>query len=195
MVLRKKFYLILFAGQSEGSTSKKPQAIPTGLGLDGADKVAYEGKRAKGAKLRGGKRKNVKDVEWILKKKDLYRARGKEGVPRDSKYVHLLNRPSRKWELIKVQVHGSITKSSLLVPLGPWGSVAWEFGQCLYCTAVYSTCDSQNREEEREREGEKRPKTTGVYKIKSFMDIRGLRMEDVSRDGKREMGRLTLLYS
>lgn len=84
---RKKFYLILFAGQSEGSTSKKPQAIPTGLGLDGADKVAYEGKRAKGAKLRGGKRKNVKDIEWILKKKDLYRARGKEGVPRDSKFT------------------------------------------------------------------------------------------------------------
>lgn len=84
---KKKFYLILFAGQSEGSTSKKLPAIPTGLGLDGADKVAYERKRERGAKSKSGKRKNVKDIDWILKKKDLYRARGKEGVPRDSKFT------------------------------------------------------------------------------------------------------------
>lgn len=50
--------------------------------------MAYERKRAeRGSKSKGGKRKGVKDLDWILKKKELYRARGKEGVPRDSKCV------------------------------------------------------------------------------------------------------------
>lgn len=46
--------------------------------------MAYEKKRER-TKTRSGKRKNVKDVDWILKKKELYRARGKADVPRDSK--------------------------------------------------------------------------------------------------------------
>lgn len=68
--------------------SKRAQIVPAGLGLED-DKVSYERKREK-AKSRGGKRKNVKDLDWILKKKELYRARGKEGVPRDSKYDDFL---------------------------------------------------------------------------------------------------------
>lgn len=48
--------------------------------------MAYEKKRER-TKTRSGKRKNVKDVDWILKKKELYRARGKADVPRDSKWV------------------------------------------------------------------------------------------------------------
>lgn len=41
------------------------------------------------ARSKGGKRKAGKTIDWILKKKELYRARGKEGVPRDSKCVCL----------------------------------------------------------------------------------------------------------
>ena len=35
----------------------------------------------------GNKRKSVKDTDWILRKKELYRNRGKADVPRDSKSV------------------------------------------------------------------------------------------------------------
>jgi len=38
-------------------------------------------------KTKTGKRINVKDRNWILKKKELYRRRGKEDVPQDSKYT------------------------------------------------------------------------------------------------------------
>ncbi|ORY90775.1 S-adenosyl-L-methionine-dependent methyltransferase [Leucosporidium creatinivorum] len=81
---KKKFYLILFAGQP--AVGAKPQVVPQGLGVEGSDRVAYEKKRER-TKTRSGKRKNVKDVDWILKKKELYRARGKADVPRDSKYT------------------------------------------------------------------------------------------------------------
>merc|ERR1711939_414543 len=43
-----------------------------------------------------GKRKThgvVKDASWVKKKKDLYRSRGKEGVPRDSKYTARKRKP------------------------------------------------------------------------------------------------------
>ena len=69
------------------------QTVPVGLGLDGDDKVTYENKREKNGKTKSGKRKNVKDIDWILKKKELYRARGKEGVPRDSQYTARSRKP------------------------------------------------------------------------------------------------------
>ncbi|KAL8280531.1 hypothetical protein RQP46_007179 [Phenoliferia psychrophenolica] len=73
---RKKFYLVLFAGQPADASLRKPQTVPAGLGVDGADQVAYERKRADRArKGKDGKRKGVKDLDWILKKKELYRAR------------------------------------------------------------------------------------------------------------------------
>lgn len=84
---KKKFYLVLFAGQSDNPVARRSQSIPTALGIEGADKVAYEQKREH-FKVKRGKRKNqIQGVEWILKKKELYRARGKEGVPRDSKFT------------------------------------------------------------------------------------------------------------
>ncbi|KAK4704846.1 18S rRNA (guanine1575-N7)-methyltransferase, partial [Phenoliferia sp. Uapishka_3] len=90
---RKKYYLVLFAGQPADPSLRKPQAIPAGLGQEG-DKVAYETKRAsRGSKTKTGKRKGVKDIDWILKKKELYRARGKEGVPRDSKFTARSRKP------------------------------------------------------------------------------------------------------
>lgn len=47
--------------------------------------MTYERKREARSKKSGGKKRDLKGVDWILKKKELYRARGKEGVPRDSK--------------------------------------------------------------------------------------------------------------
>ncbi|KAG9036223.1 hypothetical protein FRB95_009586 [Tulasnella sp. JGI-2019a] len=85
----KKYYLCLFVGGGGGGRAK-PQ-VPAGLtGDEPSEGVRYEKRRTErvehhGAK--GKKRKNVKDREWIIKKKDLYRRRGKEDVPRDSKYT------------------------------------------------------------------------------------------------------------
>lgn len=70
-------------------------ALPTPLGLDDSStnkapsKIAYEQKRERNnARKKGGKKATGKvDIEWIMKKKELYRTRGKEGVPRDSKYT------------------------------------------------------------------------------------------------------------
>ena len=69
----KKYYLCLFAGESNVQ-------LPTALG---ADEVVY-GKRQKPGKKRDVK--GVKDKEWILKKKELERKRGKK-VAADSKFT------------------------------------------------------------------------------------------------------------
>ncbi|KAM0751743.1 S-adenosyl-L-methionine-dependent methyltransferase [Meredithblackwellia eburnea MCA 4105] len=93
---KKKFYLVLFAGQPSDPAKQKPQVVPTGLGLEGPDTVGYERKREERksrGKATGGKRKGVKDIDWILRKKELYRARGKEGVPRDSKFTARNRKP------------------------------------------------------------------------------------------------------
>jgi len=61
--------------------------------LDGEErddgKARFEKRRERivGKGEKRGKRKGVKDKDWILKKKELYRQRGKEGVPRDSKFT------------------------------------------------------------------------------------------------------------
>lgn len=92
---KKKFYLVLLAGQSNQSSSEKGFELPAALGVDGNDDmeesgqtVQYEGRRQKIEKRHQMRRngQNIKDREWIMKKKDLYRRRGKE-VPNDSKYV------------------------------------------------------------------------------------------------------------
>lgn len=101
----KKFFLCLFAGQDPDAVGK-PQ-MPAALGEDLADgeegrQVTYEGGRRDrpGRKGKDGKRKGIKDREWVLKKKvrlcpsalarltlqDLYRKRGKN-VPLDTKYT------------------------------------------------------------------------------------------------------------
>lgn len=117
-LFRKKFYLVLFAGSAEIGGSKKSQTIPSGLGLEGDDKVTYERKREKSSKSKSSKRKNVKDLDWILKKKELYRARGKEGVPRDSKSVQILSdilySGTRLIFFLSRQVHWKKSKSSIL---------------------------------------------------------------------------------
>lgn len=94
----KKFYLCLMTGPSSStSTGGKAQELPAAYGTDefggagGGDsgQVQYERGRNKKDKA-GARRKGKKDAsskDWILRKKSLYRQRGKEGVPNDSKYV------------------------------------------------------------------------------------------------------------
>ncbi|CAE6520869.1 unnamed protein product [Rhizoctonia solani] len=95
----KKYFLCLFSGgSSEGGASKAKVELPKGL--DGEDphqereNVQFEKRREKFESRQ--KRKNIKDKdsrEWILRKKELYRKRGKESVPNDSKYTGRQRRP------------------------------------------------------------------------------------------------------
>ena len=101
----RKVFLCLFVGGGGGA-----QQVPKGLEGEEAEEeegmVLFE-KRRERMRARGkdGKRKNIKDKDWILKKKEvscddprflcyvlicvmqLYRQRGKESVPNDSKYT------------------------------------------------------------------------------------------------------------
>ncbi|KAI0699697.1 williams-Beuren syndrome critical region protein 22 [Cytidiella melzeri] len=87
----KKVFLCLFVGS--GGAQQMPQGLD-GEGVDIGGQARFEKRREK---LRGkgkdGKRKGIKDKDWILKKKELYRQRGKESVPRDSKYTARKRRP------------------------------------------------------------------------------------------------------
>ncbi|KAF9265547.1 S-adenosyl-L-methionine-dependent methyltransferase [Marasmius fiardii PR-910] len=90
----KKVFLCLFVGGGGGA-----QQVPKGLDGEVAEdgKVRYEKRREKDSKRdRGKKRKSAKvqDRDWILKKKELYRKRGKEDVPRDSKYTGRKRKPA-----------------------------------------------------------------------------------------------------
>lgn len=91
----RKMYLVLMVGSQGGQGGDNvPKA------LDGSpaevversrmrDEVQNEKKRRKDGARKGGKKgkKELVGKEWIMKKKELYRTRGKEGVPRDSKYT------------------------------------------------------------------------------------------------------------
>ncbi|GAA5854027.1 hypothetical protein JCM9279_003768 [Rhodotorula babjevae] len=101
---KKKFYLILFAGQPIVGGKPQPIAVPQGL-RDEHEQVAFEKKRAdadarkkmhrgSGGKKGKGKRGLKEETkDWVLRKKELYRTRGKEGVPRDSKYTARSRKP------------------------------------------------------------------------------------------------------
>ncbi|KAI6036317.1 S-adenosyl-L-methionine-dependent methyltransferase [Pisolithus microcarpus] len=85
----KKVFLCLFVGSGGG------QQMPKGLEGEEDDHVRFERRREMEKKRdRSGKRKPLKDKVWILKKKELYRQRGKEGVPRDSKYTGRRRKPN-----------------------------------------------------------------------------------------------------
>jgi 18S rRNA (guanine1575-N7)-methyltransferase len=80
------------------------------------DEVAFEKKREKVKRGRAGaKNKNGVDKDWILKKKSLYRQRGKEGVPNDSKWVirEILDR-FRPGRLTQLQIHRSQAQDEIL---------------------------------------------------------------------------------
>lgn len=87
----KKFYLVLMTGTSSTNPN---QQLPKPLTeeADHHQKVKYQttrqrisskSKNHKKSKRLGGEDKQT----WILKKKELYRKRGKEDVPRDSKFT------------------------------------------------------------------------------------------------------------
>lgn len=97
----RKVFLCLFVGGGGGQ-----QQIPEGLDgeVEEDSKARFERRREREkSRSKGGKRKSVKDRDWILKKKEvclvyfthvqilmvtqLYRKRGKESVPRDSKFT------------------------------------------------------------------------------------------------------------
>lgn len=89
----KKFYLVLMAGSSDISG---PSKLPAAKGLEGEEaeddgRVRYERTRDRKSASRRNDRTNkprgsVVDKEWILKKKEARRKKGKE-VPTDSRYT------------------------------------------------------------------------------------------------------------
>ncbi|KAG6876595.1 hypothetical protein C0993_001996 [Termitomyces sp. T159_Od127] len=81
----KKVFLCLFVGGG-GGQQQVPKALDEEDVEDSEARFERRREREKG-KTKNGKRKSVKDRDWILKKKELYRKRGKEDVPRDSKYT------------------------------------------------------------------------------------------------------------
>ncbi|KAF9052912.1 williams-Beuren syndrome critical region protein 22 [Panaeolus papilionaceus] len=81
----KKVFLCLFVGG--GGVQQVPQGLQ-GEGEEEEARAQFERRREREkSRSKSGKRKNLKDKDWILKKKELYRKRGKEGVPNDSKYT------------------------------------------------------------------------------------------------------------
>lgn len=81
----RKVFLCLFVGSGGGQ-------VPKGLDGEGEEvedsKARFEARRERVSKRNhDSKRKGVKGRDWILRKKELYRKRGKESVPRDSKYT------------------------------------------------------------------------------------------------------------
>ncbi|KAL7746241.1 18S rRNA (guanine1575-N7)-methyltransferase [Sorochytrium milnesiophthora] len=94
----RKTYLVLFAGQRDGATSSKP-SLPQGLSGDGGDdeqSVRYSAGKLHDPHARrraNGKRKGVKDKEWIQNKKDQARSKGVKQVANDSKYTGRKRRP------------------------------------------------------------------------------------------------------
>ncbi|KAK0483734.1 methyltransferase [Armillaria novae-zelandiae] len=86
----KKVFLCLFVGG--GGAQQVPQGLDGEVEEDG--KARFERRRERErARSKSGKRKPVKGRDWILKKKELYRKRGKESVPRDSKFTGRKRKP------------------------------------------------------------------------------------------------------
>lgn len=100
----KKLFLVLWVGGAmrpppgwTGELDSEQQAVPQGLvaeherGDGAASSVKYESGKvgaARGAKKGKGKRRSGESgKDWILRKKELYRKRGKEDVPSDSRFT------------------------------------------------------------------------------------------------------------
>ena len=66
----KKVFLVLFVGGGGGGHQQMPDGLEGEVREDG--KVKFERRREReGKKEKGGKRKGVKDKDWILKKKEV----------------------------------------------------------------------------------------------------------------------------
>ncbi|KZV73423.1 williams-Beuren syndrome critical region protein 22 [Peniophora sp. CONT] len=83
----RKVFLVLYVGDGGASTRSLPQGLDGDEPVD-AETVKNEKKRLRESRrLKGKKGKDKGGKEWILKKKELYRKRGKEDVPKDSKFT------------------------------------------------------------------------------------------------------------
>ncbi|KAN0140976.1 S-adenosyl-L-methionine-dependent methyltransferase [Lactarius tabidus] len=85
----RKVFLCLFVGDG-GATAATQQQLPKGIEDESEDpRATFEKRRQRETRReKSGKQKVAKGgKDWILRKKELYRRRGKEDVPRDSKYT------------------------------------------------------------------------------------------------------------
>lgn len=85
----RKVFLCLFVGDG-GAGAAAAQQLPKGLEGESEDpRATFEKRRQRETRReKSGKQKVAKGgKDWILRKKELYRRRGKEDVPRDSKYT------------------------------------------------------------------------------------------------------------
>lgn len=119
----KKFYLVVWSGgamvRPKGMEAygeeQTEQALPQGLRAeheadldeDGAPlkgKVKFQGKRERNGTTSSGSKRRKRQAQdkfglekggkdWILRKKELYRKRGREDVPTDSKFTGRKRRP------------------------------------------------------------------------------------------------------
>ncbi|WVW83822.1 hypothetical protein I302_105843 [Kwoniella bestiolae CBS 10118] len=91
----RKMYLCLMVGQQEIPKALNGDEMQvdedSSLGMKKRrEEILNEKRRRKDQGGKKGGKKGKKDLdakEWIMKKKELYRSRGKEGVPNDSKYT------------------------------------------------------------------------------------------------------------
>jgi len=116
----RKMYLCLMVGQQEVPRGLDGEEISVGKGEEGRrrEEVSNERRRRKesGEKRGRGKKgkKEVKAKDWVLKKKELYRTRGKEGFVachlHDTLYILMviLQRSSR------FEIHCEKAKSAVL---------------------------------------------------------------------------------
>ncbi|KAJ4487773.1 S-adenosyl-L-methionine-dependent methyltransferase [Lentinula aciculospora] len=91
----RKVFLCLYVGGGGGQQQEVPQGLVGDVVEDG--KVRFEKRRARDLrKDKNGKRKSQKvvDRDWILRKKELYRKRGKKSVPMDSKFTGRKRKPA-----------------------------------------------------------------------------------------------------
>jgi len=95
----RKVFLCLFVGDGGGEGAGAGAQVPEGLQGDEESedaKVKFERRRQRESRReKSGKQKAVVKGgrDWVLRKKDLYRRRGKEDVPHDSKYTGRKRRP------------------------------------------------------------------------------------------------------
>ncbi|KAI9598288.1 S-adenosyl-L-methionine-dependent methyltransferase [Syncephalis fuscata] len=82
----KKYYLCLFTGSMPGSNQ-----MPRALGEE-EDGVVYNADRIRERRPSNKQRKGVKDKDWVVRKKELMRKRGKK-VAEDSKYTARKRKP------------------------------------------------------------------------------------------------------
>jgi len=79
----KKYFLVLFAGSSSDGF-QLPKALGEDEAVDGEQTVAYSTERKSHTKKR--QRESIKHKDWVLKKKESQRRKGKE-VRLDTKYT------------------------------------------------------------------------------------------------------------